>query len=142
VRPDAEPTSPGEREARHAVQSGGDPYLLWRDGAGKQRVFALTPEWDRATIGRSLETDICVNWDDEVSRVHAQLEHLGDDWALVDDGLSRNGSFVNEEPVPGRRRLADGDELRFGDTVMVFRAPFQTRGDTVTSTPPGAGTQR
>ena len=139
VRPDAQPASPVEQDARLAVQSRGDPYLLWRDGAGKQMIFALTPEWDRATIGRALTADICVNWDEEVSRVHAQLEHLGDDWVLVDDGLSRNGSFVNEEPVPARRRLADGDELRFGDTLMVFRAPFQVRGDTVTSGPRGGG---
>jgi predicted component of type VI protein secretion system len=139
VRPDAQPASPGEREARLAVESRGDPYLLWRDGAGKQHVFALTPEWDRATIGRALTADICVSWDEEVSRVHAQLEHLGDDWALADDGLSRNGSFVNEEPVPSRRRLHDGDELRFGDTVMVFRAPFQVHGDTVVSAPRGGG---
>lgn len=53
------------------------------------------------------------------------FERLGDDWLLVDEGLSRNGSFVNRERVTGRRRLCDGDELRFGATVMIFRAPFQ-----------------
>ncbi|MCA1699954.1 MAG: FHA domain-containing protein [Actinobacteria bacterium] len=86
-------------------------------------------------MGRSLTADICLSWDEEVSRVHAQLECLGDDWALVDDGLSRNGSFVNGERVPTRRRLANGDELRFGDTVMVYRAPFEVREDTVVSAP-------
>ena len=42
---------------------------------------------------------------------------------LVDDGLSRNGSFVNGERVSGRRRLRDGDMMRFGRTVMLYRAP-------------------
>jgi hypothetical protein len=62
-------------------------------------------------------------WDSEVSRTHAQLELIGGEWALVDDGLSRNGSFVNGERLAGRRRLADGDVLRLGRTSIVFRAP-------------------
>jgi pSer/pThr/pTyr-binding forkhead associated (FHA) protein len=42
---------------------------------------------------------------------------------LSDDGLSLNGSFVNGEPVRGRRRLRDGDAVRVGATVIVFRDP-------------------
>src|SRR5690606_25341775 len=42
---------------------------------------------------------------------------------LVDDGLSRNGSFVNEERVHGRRLLRDGDALRFGRTTVVYHRP-------------------
>ena len=53
----------------------------------------------------------------EASRAHAELERVGGEWALADDGLSRNGSFVNRERVVGRRRLRDGDELMFGDTI-------------------------
>ena len=59
--------------------------------------------------------------------MHASLERLGDDWVLVDDGLSRNGSFVNGERMRGRRRLYDGDELRFGQTQVSFHAPLQVR---------------
>ena len=62
-------------------------------------------------------------WDREVSRLHAQLERVGAHWVLVDDGLSRNGSFVNGERVVGRRALRDGDRLVFGDTPVVYRAP-------------------
>jgi pSer/pThr/pTyr-binding forkhead associated (FHA) protein len=40
----------------------------------------------------------------------------------VDDG-SRNGSFVNGQLVSERRPLREGDVLRFGDTVVLFRAP-------------------
>ena len=60
--------------------------------------------------------------------MHAELERLGEEWALADDGLSRNGSFVNGERVVGRRRLRDGDVLRFGDTPVLFRAPSPTGG--------------
>jgi DNA-binding CsgD family transcriptional regulator len=59
------------------------------------------------------------------------LERAGALWTLVDDGLSRNGSFVNGERLRGRRRLVDGDELRFGDTIVVFRAPLPVFEETV-----------
>jgi pSer/pThr/pTyr-binding forkhead associated (FHA) protein len=41
---------------------------------------------------------------------------------LVDDS-SRNGSYVNDERVTDESALNDGDVLRFGDTVVRFRAP-------------------
>ena len=43
-------------------------------------------------------------------------------WMLSDDG-SRNGSFRNGERITERRPLRDGDVLRFGDTVVLYRAP-------------------
>ncbi len=51
---------------------------------------------------------------------------------LVDDGLSRNGSVVNGERLRQRRRLIDGDVMRFGDTSVVFRAPQVADRQTVT----------
>ena len=64
-----------------------------------------------------------LDWDDQVSRLHARFERVEEDWTLVDDGLSRNGTFVNGERLSGRRRLIDGDTLRFGATTMTFRSP-------------------
>jgi hypothetical protein len=46
---------------------------------------------------------------------------------LVDDGLSRNGTYVNGERVAGRRRLRDGDAVRIGSTHLVYRSPAQQR---------------
>ena len=67
-----------------------------------------------------------------MSGTHAQLERLGgDDWTLNDDGLSRNGSFVNGTRLRHRQRLADGDLLRFGDTPVLFRAPLREIAATV-----------
>ena len=68
-----------------------------------------------------------VVWDGEVSRLHAQLESAAGEWLVVDDGLSRNGTFVNGQRVAGRRRLADGDAMRVGATVMLFRSPPRLR---------------
>ena len=86
-------------------------------------------------VGRQPGLDLVLAWDEEVSRVHARLERAGDSWTLVDDGLSRNGSFVNGERLAGRRRLEPGDRLRFGRTEAVFRAPLAIPADTV----PAAG---
>ena len=77
----------------------------------------------KITIGRDPSTDIFLTWDPKVSGVHAELERLGEEWAIVDDGLSRNGTFLNGERVRGRSRLQDGDTLRFGDTVAAYRRP-------------------
>ena len=75
------------------------------------------------TLGRRTSADVPLPWDEEVSRLHAELVRRGDDWTVSDDGLSLNGSFVNGEPVGGRRRLRDGDAVRVGATVLVFRDP-------------------
>ena len=54
---------------------------------------------------------------------------------MVDDGLSRNGTFVNGERVTRRRRLLDGDELRIGSTTIRFRAPFEAGEHTLVDAP-------
>ena len=52
---------------------------------------------------------------------------VGGEWTLIDDGLSKNGSFVNGERTRGRRRLQDGDLLVFGVTSVRFRRRRATR---------------
>ncbi|MGH2950144.1 MAG: FHA domain-containing protein [Solirubrobacteraceae bacterium] len=101
---------------------------MYRDGDARQRIVPLTGE--RVTVGRGAGADVRLAWDGEVSRLHAELEQLGDAWAVSDDGLSRNGTFCNDERVRGRRRLTDGDRLRFGNTVVAFRAPAIPDGAT------------
>ena len=63
-----------------------------------------------------------LEWDTDVSRLHAEIEHLGGRWTVADDGLSRNGTYLNGERLRGRRRLAERDRLRFGATHVVYRA--------------------
>jgi hypothetical protein len=40
--------------------------------------------WDRVTIGRGMGADIPLTWDPDVSRVHAELSRLADDWTVID----------------------------------------------------------
>jgi pSer/pThr/pTyr-binding forkhead associated (FHA) protein len=110
-------------QARILAEREGKPFLLLRDADQAQHIIRLPDDVDRLTIGRGEGVDLSLDWDERVSRVHAELERVGETWALSDDGLSRNGSYVNGKRVRGRRRLEEGDELRLGGTRVVFRAP-------------------
>src|SRR5262245_28451466 len=105
-----------------AAQREGAPFVAYKDPGGQLRLERLADS-TRLTIGRGEHNRLSLTWDPEVSRTHAQLELVGGDWTIVDDGLSRNGSFVNGERVAARRRLVDGDVVRVGKTSLVFRAP-------------------
>jgi hypothetical protein len=116
-------STPSELKERLEAERRGAPFLLYRDDAGRQRIVELDPDAAHVTVGRRPENDIALPWDAEVSRVHAQLEPVGREWSLIDDGISRNGSYVNGERLVRRRRLRDGDRLCFGETPVLFRAP-------------------
>jgi DNA-binding SARP family transcriptional activator len=112
-------------EEERAIAQGA-PFLLYRDGTGQDRAHSLEDKGARISIGRGSSADIWLSWDGRVSRLHAELECQDEEWALIDDGLSRHGSFVNDERVQGRRALKDGDVLQLGETVMTFRHPLQS----------------
>ncbi len=80
----------------------------------------LTPARPRLTVGRSSDADVSLE-DDEVSRLHAVLEFIGGHWTIVDDGLSRNGTFLNGDRITGRRRLRAGDSVRIGSTALTYQ---------------------
>ncbi len=123
--------SPLDLKARLEADRLGDPYVVFRDPDGAQRLVRLDPAEDRLAVGRQPDCAIPLPWDTGVSRVHAQLERLGGAWTVLDDGLSRNGSFVNGRRLHGRHRLTDGDVLRFGETLVAFRDPVPPTQGTV-----------
>ena len=114
-----------ELKAQIEAEREGLPFLLFRDGTGRHRIFVLGGGEERIAVGRGSSANVALTWDEEVSRLHAELRRIGDEWALLDDGFSLNGSFVNGELVRGHRRLHDGDTLRLGGTVLVFRNPAE-----------------
>jgi pSer/pThr/pTyr-binding forkhead associated (FHA) protein len=116
-------SSPAELKERVETERRGRPFLLYRDGGGHQRIVELDEVEEQLTVGRRPSNPIGLSWDVNVSRVHAQLECVGDAWTIADDGLSRNGTFVNGERLTGRRRLMDGDVMRFGDTMIAYIEP-------------------
>jgi two-component system cell cycle response regulator len=70
-------------------------------------------------IGRDSDAaEISVS-DQAVSNLHARItrELSG---SYVEDLGSRNGTFVNDERLRGRRRLLDGDHVRLGNTILRY----------------------
>jgi pSer/pThr/pTyr-binding forkhead associated (FHA) protein len=130
---DSDGVSPAELKQRLDADRRGEAYLLFRDATREQRIVVLAEQPEHLTIGRADGCDVSLDWDAGVSRAHARLERLGaSDWMLVDDGLSRNGSIVNGERLRQRRRLQDGDVLRFGETLVLYRGQARDPGVTVT----------
>jgi FHA domain len=119
--------TPTELKQVIAAERAGFPFLVWRTDDGEQRLLLLDQANWRVSIGRDETADVPLPWDPEVSRTHALLEQVGRGWTVVDDGLSRNGSFVNGTRVVGRRRLRDKDHLVFGATEVTYR---ETTGGT------------
>jgi pSer/pThr/pTyr-binding forkhead associated (FHA) protein len=122
---DAHIATPQELRERIAAERRGTPFLVYRDADDEQAIVDLEAAGERITIGRRPSNEVVLDWDSEVSRVHAALERLGEEWTVVDDGLSRNGTYVNGERVTSRHRLHDGDVIAIGGTVFAFRAPSE-----------------
>ena len=113
--------SPAELQDLIRTERLGEPFLFLRDGDGNQQLIALDGE--RVVLGRAPGSDLQIAWDPRVSGVHAHLERRGASWVLEDDGLSRNGTFVNGDRLRGQRTLRDGDVIGVGDTTLGFRHP-------------------
>ncbi len=124
---------PGLRVSRPAdeaapASTGPVAFLTWLDPVGVEHCLDLAGGRDRFTLGRLPGSDVAVDWDAEASRAHAEILRFGGSWAVLDDGLSRNGTRVNGERVAPRRLLVDGDEILVGATIIVFHDPALARG--------------
>jgi hypothetical protein len=126
--------TPAQLSERLQAERRGTPFLLYLDDERRQHIVDLAARPDLVSIGRQPGSDVTLGWATEVSRTHAIVERVGSAWTLVDDGLSRNGSFVNGQRVRGRRRLDDGDTIRIGNTLLAYVATGGVVRTTVTST--------
>ncbi len=78
----------------------------------------------KVTVGRATSK---ADWeigiqDPSVSRPHARLELIDNNWVVFDLG-SANGTLVNNVMINEKGRpLRDGDILTFGATIVLFRA--------------------
>ena len=100
------------------------PFLLFRDGDGRQRIFGL----ERAgrtrsrSAGASRRTSRCRGTRRPRACTPSCPTARGE-WTICDDGWSQNGTWVNGLRLAGRRRLADGDLVKIGRTIMGFHQP-------------------
>jgi pSer/pThr/pTyr-binding forkhead associated (FHA) protein len=120
----AEPSGMTDVPARRGQPT--EPYLSRWGAQAQQRRWPLK---DRVvTLGRASCADVVIDGDPLVSRVHSTLERVAGVWTIDDNGLSRNGTFVNGRRVSGRVQLHDRDEIRVGSTVLTFCAPAEEDG--------------
>jgi two-component system, NtrC family, sensor kinase len=87
--------------------------------------FLLRRETQR--IGRDSHCDIHFD-DSETSRVHAQIEHTGDQF-LLRDLRSSNGTFVNGKQIESHVLMV-GDRVQIGKQLLLFRLAFEPTGQT------------
>ena len=87
-----------------------------KSGNGRSRVYDLPA--NECTVGRDERCFIVLD-DGKVSREHVRLSYSGTGWSVLDLG-SVNGTYVNNQRISGQLQLANGDEIKLGDTVLVF----------------------
>jgi DNA-binding response OmpR family regulator len=98
-------------------------YAPWLTGPNGQQ-WKL--ESERYLLGRDAPADIVLA-SPRISRQHALLTRVDQGHYLGDLG-SRNGTFVNGQPVAGEAvRLKDGDEIVLGGVIALkFHDPGET----------------
>ena len=119
----AHTASPAELRERIEAERRGRPFLVYRGEDHEQRILDLDGHGERLSVGRGLTNGLSLPHDTEVSRLHAELECIAGEWTVSDDGLSRNGTYVNGQRVSGRHRLRDGDVIRVGQTSIAYKRP-------------------
>jgi pSer/pThr/pTyr-binding forkhead associated (FHA) protein len=93
---------------------------------GETKEWTLTEK--AVTIGRGADVDIMIG-DKMASRIHCGIS-FWDDAYFIRDFNSRNGTFVNDQPIEVRR-LHPGDRIRVGDTVITVDIAPRKGTDTV-----------
>jgi class 3 adenylate cyclase len=132
---------PTAERDEHSTEHEDAPCLRYEHESGAHCTLALEGR-SAVTIGRGADADVRLSWDPSVSLLHAQAVRLGGLWLILDEGLSRNGTFINGERLRGRRRLRDGDTIRAGATLISFhdRRPGGLGATTVSDPRVASGT--
>ncbi len=89
--------------------------------------WRLELQADRTTVGKAAENDVSLADDPTASHLHAVLERFAAGWCVTDLGSS-NGTWVNGERIWSSRRLRHGDEIRLGQTRLIFHDPLSVGG--------------
>jgi hypothetical protein len=91
------------------------PYLIVREGELAGQRWSINA--DAVTIGREADCDIVLP-ERQVSRHHLRI--YGDDTGYYAEDLqSKNGTHLNGQPLIGKQRLQDGDELQIALAVKL-----------------------
>jgi hypothetical protein len=105
--------------ARSPGRSARGAHLFVKEGPSLGRTFSLG---DKVIVGRGEQCEVRLS-DPEVSGQHAQIKRSRGSYTYL-DLQSENGSYLNLggrfERLTSHHALADGDEIRLGNTVLQF----------------------
>ena len=110
--------NPGEMSILQQPAQRRAACLVQYSGAQLGKRFPL--DNDSMTIGRSPQTDICID-EPSVSRRHSKFSIKGENVSVEDLGSS-NGTYVNDKRLEGSLDLNDQDMLRLGTILFKFFA--------------------
>ena len=105
------------RRQSHLLGAAVNPALMMtRQGSDPPVIYRFTsPE---VTIGRDTTCE-CRLDDPIISARHARLSFHHSQW-WIEDLHSRNGTFLNDEPVRSQVVVTSGDSLRCGTLVFLL----------------------
>ena len=72
-------------------------------------------------IGREEHADIALFRDMKVEKRHCFIKQVGGAYVLVNNGAPPDQTLVNDQPVPDRIELHDGDRIQLGNIVLKFQ---------------------
>jgi DNA-binding winged helix-turn-helix (wHTH) protein len=91
--------------------------VCWLEWNGRRFPLALGEH----VIGRDADVEVRLD-QSTVSRRHARLLVTAEG-TVLEDFVSKNGTFRGSERVTSPTRLVDGDAIRIGSLLMTFRMP-------------------
>lgn len=106
----------------NSKESAGQERAYFLEGKNNGRVFINKSMF---FVGKADNSDIPNDFiikNNAVSRNHAYFQTNAGGVSITDNNSS-NGTFVNDERIPGlvRRELKDGDVIKFANEIFVFR---------------------
>ena len=93
------------------------PHLVLQQKGAQPVIITITK--DVTTLGRSSSNDVFLT-DQSISREHAKIVGLKDGGFEVHDLGAKHPTSVNGMVI-SQHRLKDGDRIRLGDSILIFR---------------------
>jgi pSer/pThr/pTyr-binding forkhead associated (FHA) protein len=91
------------------------PSLIISEGKYAGRRWSI--EADSLIVGRDTTCDLVLA-ERQISRQHVRIKRVAEVY-YIEDLDSKNGTWVNNQPLKGERVLKDGDEINLGQVVKI-----------------------
>jgi pSer/pThr/pTyr-binding forkhead associated (FHA) protein len=102
-----------------AIQVRRVPTITLIERSGMVENKEISFEMAEVSIGRDQSNSICID-EDIVSNRHALLNYRNGQW-WIEDLLSTNGTYLNDEKVDTPTILISGDEVHIGNHFYEIR---------------------